>query len=160
MSEEPVSNLHRAVTYVGDELVKLGLSNQVLEVEQEVEALLVWDAGERIVGILALEVHNELGELVVISEVLNGIYQGFPSNDGREVAVSFAVNGSQNSSFEIDGPAFIQPEVFPRCVGNQVTAPAVSQLVSNDINVLAVLEELLVTMIEWQIVNWRIGLSN
>lgn len=32
------------VTYVGDELVKLGLAHEILKVEQEVEALLVGDA--------------------------------------------------------------------------------------------------------------------
>ena len=131
-----------------DELVELGLSNEVLEVEQEVEAFLVRDARESIVRVLALEIHNELGELVVVSEVLNGISEGFPSNDSREMAVSFAMNGSQDSSFEVDGPTFIQPEVLPRCVGDQISTPAVSQLVGDYVNVLTVLGEMLVTMIE------------
>jgi hypothetical protein len=126
--------------YMRDELVKLGLSNKVFEVEEEVKALLIRNARESIVGILALKINNELGELMVISKVINGISQRFPSNNGREVAVGFAVNSSQNSPLEVNGPAFIQPEMLPRAVGDQVTTPAVSQLVRNNIDVFAILE--------------------
>lgn len=122
-----------------DEFVKLRLSNKVLEVEQEVKALLVGNARERIVGVLALEINNELSELVIVSKVFDGVSQRLPSNNGREVSVGFTVNSSQNPSFEVHGPAFVQPEMFPRAVGDQVTTPAVSQLVRNNIDVLAIL---------------------
>lgn len=127
------------IPYVRDELVKLGLSNEVFEVEQEVEALLIRNAREGIIGILTLEIHDKLSELVIISKVLDGISQRLPSNDGREVAVCFTVNSSQNPSLEVNGPAFVQPEMLPRAVGDQVTTPAVSQFVRNNINVLAIL---------------------
>jgi hypothetical protein len=127
------------IPYVRNELVKLGLSNKVLEVKQEIKALLVRNAGECIVGVFAFEINNELGELVVVSKVFDGVSQGFPSNDGREVAVGLAVNSSQDPSFEVDGPTFIQPEMFPRSVGDQVATPAVSQLVCNDIDILTIL---------------------
>lgn len=76
-----------------NELVKLGLAHEVLDVEQEVEALLIGDAGESIIRVLALQVCDELGELVVITKVLHRVLQGLPSNDGREVAVGLAVSG-------------------------------------------------------------------
>lgn len=65
-----------------DEFVKLRLSNKVLKVEQEVKALLVRDAGECIIGILTLQIHNEFSELVVVTKVLDSICQRLPSNDG------------------------------------------------------------------------------
>lgn len=65
-----------------DEFVKLRLSNKVLKVEQEVESLLVRDAGECIVGVLTLQIHNEFSELVVVAKVLDSICQRLPSNDG------------------------------------------------------------------------------
>lgn len=76
-----------------NELVKLGLAHEILDVEQEVEALLIGDAGESIIRVLALQVGDELGELVVITKVLHRVLQGLPSNDGREVAVGLAVSG-------------------------------------------------------------------
>lgn len=60
---------------MGDELVELGFSNQILEVEQEVEALFVWDAGECIIGILALEIDDELGKFVVGAKVIDRVRQ-------------------------------------------------------------------------------------
>jgi hypothetical protein len=69
-------------TYVRNELVKLGLANEVLNVEQEVEALLVGDAGESVIGVLALQVCDELCELVVLAKVLHRVLQSFPSDDG------------------------------------------------------------------------------
>ncbi len=76
-----------------NELVKLGLAHEVLDVEQEVEALLIGNAGESIIRVLALQVCDELGELVVITKVLHRVLQGLPSNDGREVAVGLTVSG-------------------------------------------------------------------
>jgi hypothetical protein len=58
---------------VRNELVKLGLANEILNVEQEVEALLIGDAGESIIRVLALQVCDELGELVVIAKVLHRV---------------------------------------------------------------------------------------
>jgi hypothetical protein len=127
------------IPYVRDELVKLGLSDKVLKVEQEVKALLIRNAREGIIGILALKIHNKLSELVVIAKVFNGISQRLPSNDSGEVAIGFTMDGSQNPSLEVHGPAFVQPEMLPRAVGDQIATPAVSQLMRNDIDVLAIL---------------------
>lgn len=78
---------------MGNEFVKLGLAHKVLNVEQEVETLLIGDARESIIRVLALQVSDELGELVVITKVLHRVLQSLPSNDGREVAVGLAVSG-------------------------------------------------------------------
>lgn len=46
---------------------------------------------------------------------------------------------STYAALKVNGPALVQPEMLPRAVGDQVTTPAVSQLVGNDIDILAVL---------------------
>ena len=53
------------VAYMRDELVKLWFSNQILKVEQEVKALLIGNARESIIRILAFQVCDQFGELVV-----------------------------------------------------------------------------------------------
>lgn len=65
-----------------NEFVKLGLSNEVLQVEEEVEALFVGNARESIVGILALQVSDQFGELMVVAKVIHGVGQSFPSDNG------------------------------------------------------------------------------
>lgn len=56
-----------------NELVKLGLAHEIFNVEQEVEALLIGDARESIIRVLALQICDELGELVVIAKVLHRV---------------------------------------------------------------------------------------
>ena len=56
-----------------DELIPLLLADQILEVEQEVEPLLVGNAGECIIRILALEIHHQLGEFVIVTKVVHGV---------------------------------------------------------------------------------------
>lgn len=41
--------------------------------------------------------------------------------------------------FKVNGPALVQPKMLPRGIGDQVSTPAVSQLVRNDIHIFAVL---------------------
>lgn len=74
-----------------NEFVKLGLSNKVFQVEEEVEAFLVGNARESVIGILALQVGDQFGELVVVAEVIHGVGEGLPADNGREVAVCLAV---------------------------------------------------------------------
>ena len=75
-----------------DELVKLGLPHEILKVEQEVETLFVRNARESVVRVFALQVSDQLGELMVMAVVFNGIPQGFPPYDGGEVAVLLSVS--------------------------------------------------------------------
>lgn len=53
------------MAYMRDELVKLRFSNQILKMEQEVKALLIGNARESIIRILAFQVCDQFGELVV-----------------------------------------------------------------------------------------------
>lgn len=67
--------------------------------EEEVEALLVGDAGESVIGILALQVSDQFGELVVVAEVVHGVGESLPADNGREVAVCLAVTVKIQVSF-------------------------------------------------------------
>ena len=86
------------VAYVRNEFVKLRFSNQILEVEQKVEALLVRDAGECIIRVLALQIGHQLGELMVVAKVLHGIGERLPTDDGREVAVRLSMTADVSTA--------------------------------------------------------------
>ena len=49
--------------------------------------------------------------------------------------------GNTNPSFQVHRPALIQPEMLPRAVSHKVTAPAVGQLVRNNVNILTILRD-------------------
>lgn len=50
---------------------------------------------------------------MVVTKMLDSVGQRLPPNNGRKVTIGFAVNGSQNPSLKVNGPAFIQPEMLP-----------------------------------------------
>lgn len=58
---------------MGDELVKGVAANEALEVVEEVEALLVGNGAEGVIGVDALVVDDELGELGVVAEECDGV---------------------------------------------------------------------------------------
>jgi hypothetical protein len=53
--------------------------------------------------------------------------------------VGTGYKGVTYSALQVNGPTLVQPEVLPGAVGHQVAAPAVGQLVGNNIDILAVL---------------------
>jgi len=76
---------------VRNKLVKLGFSDKVLKVEEEIEALLIGDAGECIIGVFALEVSDQLGEFMVVTKVFDRVGESLPSDNGREMTIRLAV---------------------------------------------------------------------
>lgn len=122
-----------------DELVKGLAADQLLEVIQEVEALLVGDRAEGVVRVdAALEVGDELGVLVVGAVVVDGVLEGLPADDGGEVPLRLAVDGGAYPALDVDGPSLVEPEVLPAAAGYEISAPAVGKLVGDDVYVLAV----------------------
>ena len=122
-----------------DEGVPFLLTEELLQVVEEGEALLVWDAGECIVGIFTFQVWDQLGELVVFAKLGNAVTERFPADDGAEVAVFFAaVDRSLQSALEICRPAFVQPEVLPAGVRHEVTGPGMGELVGDYVDILSV----------------------
>jgi hypothetical protein len=80
---------------------------------------------------------------MLLAELVDAVAECFPADDGAEVAVLLpffpvAVERGEDAAFEVDGPAFVQPEVLPTTVGNQVTGPRVGEFVGDDVDVLAV----------------------
>ena len=57
------------MTYVRDEGIPFFFAEQILQVVKEREALLVGNAGERVVRVFAFEVDDQLGEFVVWAEL-------------------------------------------------------------------------------------------
>lgn len=70
-----------------DEAVEFLLSYKCFQVEKEVKSFLVGDAGESIIGVLALEVRDQFSELVVMPKMLHGVSKCFPTYNGGEVSI-------------------------------------------------------------------------
>ena len=66
------------------------------------------------------EVGNEFGELVVRAVRIYGLLQSFPADDGGEVEELLAVNLGTDAALEVGCPAFVEPEVLERGVGDEV----------------------------------------
>lgn len=75
---------------------------------------------------------------MVLAEFAHGIAKRLPSDDGREIPIGFPVDGGLDPAFEIGGPAFVEPEMFPRGVAHEIPAPGMGELVGDDVDVLAV----------------------
>jgi hypothetical protein len=114
------------------------LAEEPLEGVEGVEPLLVGDGREGVVGVLALEVDDEFCVGVGLAVALDRVLQRFPADDGREVAVGFAVDGGLDAALEVRGPAFVEPEVLPGGGGDEVAAPAVREFVRDYVDVLLV----------------------
>src|ERR1700761_276291 len=46
--------------------------------------------------------------------------------------------GGLDAAFQVCGPAFVEPEVLPRCVGDEIATPCVGELMCDDVYVLSV----------------------
>lgn len=76
---------------MGNELVKFGFSQYGLQVEEKVKAFLVRDARKCIIGVLSLQIGDQLGEFMVTPKMFNGIRKGFPAYYGREMTIGLSV---------------------------------------------------------------------
>ena len=76
---------------MGYKLVPLLLANKLLKIVEEIEALLVRDAGKGIIGVLALQVDNKLCEFVIFAVVVDAVSKSLPPDNGREIAVSLSM---------------------------------------------------------------------
>lgn len=122
-----------------NEGIELLLANQILKEEEEDKPLLVRDSRECIIRVLAFEVGDQLRELMVSTIPLDRVNQSLPADDSREMTVSLSMNSGHDTTLKVSRPTLIKPEVLPRSSRDKVTAPAVRQLVSNDIDILTVL---------------------
>lgn len=114
---------------MGNELVPLLNTNQFLKVVEESRALLVGNAGEGIIGILTLEVRDQLGVFVVFTELGDAVRQRFPTDESTEITDPLVVvDGGLDTSFQIDSPAFVEPEVLPAGTALRMNMSAHAQL--------------------------------
>lgn len=48
------------------------------------------------------------------------------------------MNGSYKSSLQINSPPFIQPEMFPTGIRNQIPTPTMGQLMGDDVDIFSI----------------------
>ncbi len=109
---------------------------------EQIEALLVGDAGEGVVWVFAFEVDDQLREFVVVAELLDRVGEGLPADDGAEITPGVvAVDGCLDAPFQVRRPSLVQLEVLPAGVADQVSRPGMGELVGDDVDVLAVVRD-------------------
>lgn len=75
-----------------DEFVPLVSAKSLLKVRDKGVPLFIRDARKRIIRVFALEIDHEFRVLVVFAEEIHRVRERFPSDDGREVSMRFAVS--------------------------------------------------------------------
>lgn len=79
-------------TYMRNEFVPLFLAQQFLQVIQEGETFLIWNAGEGIIRVLAFEVDDKFGKFMVFTKLGYRVRECFPANDSGKVSVRFSMS--------------------------------------------------------------------
>lgn len=62
---------------------------------EEYETFFVRYAGECIIRIFALEIHDQFCKFVSRPEIRDGVGESLPANDGREVTMEFAMSNQE-----------------------------------------------------------------
>lgn len=62
---------------------------------EEYEPFFVRYAGECVIGIFSLEIHDQFCKLVIRPEKGDGVRESFPTNDGREVTIGIAMSNQE-----------------------------------------------------------------
>ena len=60
-------------SYKGNELVPFLFAQQLLEMVEEDEPFLVWNARESVIGVFALKIDDHLGKLMLCSKICNRV---------------------------------------------------------------------------------------
>lgn len=123
-----------------EELLHHFFTELSLHVPQELESLFVGDFRERVIGVVSLEdgvetsVRVGASVLVIEAKVVHGAPKRSVSKLSFHQGEVFTVEFSTNVTFDKDGEAFVEPEVFPVASGDGVSSPGVGHLVSRDID--------------------------
>ena len=126
------------VHVVPEEAVEALLAYLALQGRHQAGALFVGDAGEGVVGIDALQVHAQHGQVGLGLEARQAVFQGLLAHGPAQGGGIIAVEGAEDLPLGPDGEAFVEPEVLHAGVGDQVAGPAVGQLVRHHIHQAAV----------------------
>jgi hypothetical protein len=126
--------------YKNREPVKRKLSSRERENHGNwIHTLLVGNFAESFVGINASQVGLQLGELVISSQIGDGLLQIIVSNEHLEVADRLrVVDLGKDQTLQVDTKALVEPEIRPTAVGNEVSCPAMGDFVGDDVGERAV----------------------
>lgn len=98
-----------------DELVKLILSYQILQMKQEIESFFIWDARKCIIRVFSLEVNNQLRKLMIIAKVLYCVYKRFPAYNSCKMSIWLAVTRMRSqakSGVGVPPDTYTAPKIF------------------------------------------------
>ncbi len=108
------------------ELVESFATEGPLEREQEEGSFFVSDARHAVVGVAAVQV--DVQDLVFCGKLLELVAKLRQAEDSLHVRARDAVDVFDDSTLKIGSKPFVEPEVPPGCVGDEVARPRVGQL--------------------------------
>jgi hypothetical protein len=92
--------------------------NEILQIKEEIESFLVRNATERIIRVNTGQIGNEVGELIIGTELFDGIDEIVVTQDGTELSLFLSVHSTVDLSFREHRESFVEPEMFPSFVGD------------------------------------------
>ena len=127
-----------AVEVVAQEFVPRRAADCLLDQAQQEVAFLVGELGRGFVGIAAGEVEQQVRVAAVLAQLAHDLLEVLPAQQREHLGVVAAVDRLHDAALEVDGEAFVEPEVVPRRVGDEVARPGVGQLVRHEVHQRAV----------------------
>lgn len=128
----------QGMTYVRHKGVPFLASDGLFQRPDERATFLVRYDAEQLIWVLVLVVDDELGSRAVLSEPGDTGIEFLATNDVRKVLGCRSMEFSIDASLEISRPAFVEPEVLPAGIGDEIPRPRMAQLMRDDMDVLSI----------------------
>ena len=115
------------------EVVEGATSHGFFQQTQEEVPLVVGNGGHAVVGIAVLQVQTQVGVVGVhVHDGVHLVHQPLVAQCAQHLADVAAIDCLHDALFEVHGEAFVEPEIVPRGVGDQVATPTVGQFVGHE----------------------------
>mmetsp|Transcript_20381 Transcript_20381/g.34789 ORF Transcript_20381/g.34789 Transcript_20381/m.34789 type:complete len:272 (-) Transcript_20381:478-1293(-) len=108
-------------------------ADQTLQIVEKRKAFVVRHGRERVVGIDAVEVRHQLGELVIGTKQRDAVAQCLAPQHRGKVALRRAKDAPDDGALDEHREAFVEPKMFPCAVRNQIAAPRVCDFVRHHV---------------------------
>ncbi len=101
-------------------------AKMVLQHAQKISAFFVGQFTKRIIRIAVVKVNTQLGKLGFDwCEPVNSVSQGPLSEEPLHLGEIVAIQSFDNTPFKVGGKAFIEPEIAPGGIGDEIAGPRV-----------------------------------
>ena len=114
------------------ECIKRFTSHSFFKKTQEEVPLVVGDRGHAVIGVSVFQVQAQVRVVRIgIHDGIHFTHQSLVAQCAQHFADVTTIDGFHDALLEVNCEAFVEPEVVPCCVGDQISAPAVGQLMGH-----------------------------